>query len=137
MPRFRAMSHCLGAFVQPLCNQNFNDHADVRPSRALTMERLADLRQRANPRIWNAPGTGRYRGRYFLPGNLRNAGVDRGRRVVWIGPFVADVAFDQRFRPIAFCLRQQERGPGGGRGSHSKLRLLVHALKENCLHKSD
>ncbi len=24
MPHFRAMSHCLGAFVQLLCNQNFN-----------------------------------------------------------------------------------------------------------------
>jgi hypothetical protein len=46
-----------GNIVQLLCNENFNRYrADVRPSGALTMERLADLRSSDVP-----PGNGQTR----------------------------------------------------------------------------
>src|SRR5258708_31312713 len=51
LPHCWAKSHCSGAIVQLLCNQNFNGLS--RPSRALTTERLEDLRSSGVP-----PGSG-------------------------------------------------------------------------------
>src|SRR6266850_5705368 len=50
LPHCRAKNHCSGAFVQ-LCATRISTvyHPDVRRSRALTMERLVDLRSSDAP----------------------------------------------------------------------------------------